>query len=47
MNWKDIYLEKFRNLLIYTRKGMDKSWNAFDQLLIYWKIQLNRNNLQV
>ena len=49
MNWKVIHLEKFRNILlhVYWRKEVVKSSNTFDQLLIYWKAPISRNNLQV
>ena len=49
MNWKVIYPEEIRNFLLYLywRKSVGKSSNSFDQLLIYWKVQINRNNLQV
>ena len=32
---------------IYWRKRVDKSSNTFDQLLVYWKIEVSRNNLLV
>ena len=49
MNWKAIHLEKFRNLLLDVswRKEVVKISNIFDQLLIYWKTPISRNNLQV
>ena len=43
MNWKVIYLEKIRNLLLSVcilKKEMGESSNTFDRLLIYWEIQV-------
>ena len=43
MNWKVIYLEKIRNLLLSVcilKKEMCESSNTFDRLLIYWEIQV-------
>ena len=47
MNWKFFYLKKSQYLLLYVywRKRVGKSSNTFVQFLIYWKIQVSRNNL--
>ena len=49
MNWEAMYLEKIGNLsrYVYWRKKVGKSSNIFDQLLIYWKIQVSRMNLSM
>ena len=46
---KNCLPRKIRNLLLYVYwiKRVRKSSNTFDQLLIKWKIQVSRNNLQV
>ena len=41
------YFLAFKLEVLYWRKRIGKSSNTFEQLLIYWKIQVSRNNLQV
>ena len=40
-------LEIYYSSYLYWRKRVGKSQNTFDQLLIYWIIQVSRNNVRV
>ena len=49
MNWKVLYVEKFRNVLLYVflRNKVRESSYTVDQLLINGRIHVNTNNLQI
>ena len=50
INWKIDYLNKIGKIItlfMLKRRGGSMLKKTFDQLLIYWKIRVSRNNLQV